>query len=216
MKLTIVYDNDCYAKTKGLTADWGFSCLVETASETLLFDTGAKGNILLENMKILGINPSHIQTIVLSHEHWDHTGGLSALAPHIKRGRLFRLGSGTPHAGLQLCPVKSLQRISDDIVTTGQVPGSPVDEQALLLHGTKGWYLLVGCSHPGVRTLLTVIEQYQPLLGIIGGLHGFDEYSLLSEMEVICPTHCTRKKKTIKELYPTKTTAGGVGRTILI
>ena len=55
MKLTIVYDNVVYKKDIGLKSDWGFSCLIETEDETVLFDTGTEGDILLNNMERLGI-----------------------------------------------------------------------------------------------------------------------------------------------------------------
>ena len=56
MKLTIVYDNTIYKKAIGLKSDWGFACLVKTKKDMILFDTGAKGDILLDNMKKLGID----------------------------------------------------------------------------------------------------------------------------------------------------------------
>ena len=75
MKITIVYDN-C-VKKQGLKAGWGFSSLIEIENTPpLLFDTGADGATLLHNMKQLGIDPKHIGTIVISHAHGDHTGGL--------------------------------------------------------------------------------------------------------------------------------------------
>ena len=53
MKVTIIYDNTAYKKE--LKADWGFSCLVDVFNRKILFDTGTDGNILLSNMKKLGI-----------------------------------------------------------------------------------------------------------------------------------------------------------------
>lgn len=39
-------------------------------------DVGGKGSILLHNMDLLGIDPNNIDTLVFSHGHYDHTGGL--------------------------------------------------------------------------------------------------------------------------------------------
>ena len=75
--VTILYDNTSY--TEGTEADWGFACLIEAHGRTLLFDTGAKGQLLLSNMAQLGIDPARIEQVVISHSHWDHTGGLDAL-----------------------------------------------------------------------------------------------------------------------------------------
>jgi len=76
MRITVVYDNE--AREKGLRADWGFSCLIESQDmPQILFDTGASGSILLHNMKRLELDPNAIDIIVISHAHGDHTGGLS-------------------------------------------------------------------------------------------------------------------------------------------
>lgn len=60
MKITIIYDNTAFKKE--LQADWGFSCLVKVNKcgyqggfRQILFDTGAKGEILLSNMRKLKI-----------------------------------------------------------------------------------------------------------------------------------------------------------------
>ena len=77
LALTVLYDN--VSDSPDLTADWGFSALVEYGSHRLLFDTGAVGSILLANMEQLGVDPHSIEAVILSHEHYDHTGGLQAL-----------------------------------------------------------------------------------------------------------------------------------------
>ncbi|KAF5436411.1 7,8-dihydropterin-6-yl-methyl-4-(beta-D-ribofuranosyl)aminobenzene 5'-phosphate synthase, partial [Candidatus Methanophagaceae archaeon] len=64
MKLRIVYDNEA---KEGLKCDWGFSCLIETGNRKLLFDTGASGAILSQNMGQLGIEKEELEFIVLSH-----------------------------------------------------------------------------------------------------------------------------------------------------
>ena len=63
LKLIIVYDNEVYTKGIGLQKDWGFACLIETKHDKILFDTGAKGKFLLNNMNLLNSNPSDITKI---------------------------------------------------------------------------------------------------------------------------------------------------------
>jgi 7,8-dihydropterin-6-yl-methyl-4-(beta-D-ribofuranosyl)aminobenzene 5'-phosphate synthase len=75
MRITIIYDNVVW--NHSLVTYWGFACMVEIAGQTLLFDTGAKGGILLGNMERLGIDPLMIDTVFISHGHWDHIGGLA-------------------------------------------------------------------------------------------------------------------------------------------
>ena len=59
--------------------EWGFSALVETGGQRLLFDTGGRPDTVLQNAAALGIDLAPVTDVVLSHGHWDHTGGLVAL-----------------------------------------------------------------------------------------------------------------------------------------
>ena len=73
LRLTIVYDNEA---KPGFTGSWGFAALLETEEETILFDTGWDGGLLLENLEKLEVDPASIRKLVLSHQHWDHVGGV--------------------------------------------------------------------------------------------------------------------------------------------
>ena len=54
-RLTIVYGNKA---SQDFTGSWGFATLIQTNYETLLFDTGWDGPLLLENLKKLKIEPA--------------------------------------------------------------------------------------------------------------------------------------------------------------
>lgn len=56
-------------------AEHGFSALVEQDGDRILFDTG-RGLGLCDNARALGVDLSRVSTVVLSHGHYDHTGGL--------------------------------------------------------------------------------------------------------------------------------------------
>jgi 7,8-dihydropterin-6-yl-methyl-4-(beta-D-ribofuranosyl)aminobenzene 5'-phosphate synthase len=84
------------------------------------------------------------------------------------------------------------------------------------LKGKKGWCLLTGCSHPGVEKILKVAKQRGDITGLIGGLHDFNNFSILKRLDLICLCHCTQHKREIKELYPTTYTESGVGNIIKI
>lgn len=56
-------------------AEWGLSILIETDSLKILLDTGTSISAV-HNAEALGIDLSKIDKIVLSHGHYDHTGGL--------------------------------------------------------------------------------------------------------------------------------------------
>jgi len=214
MRLTIVYDNEVYKKDIGLKSDWGFSCLLETMHDNILFDTGAKDKILINNMSKLDICPSDINKVVISHEHWDHSGGLKSFMSIVGDLEIYRLEKNDIGEGIRTKIIEESQMISKDVYTTGRLAGSPIDEQSLVLKGQKGWYVLAGCSHSGVREILQVSKNLGNVLGIIGGFHGFNDFSVLDDLDFICPCHCTKLKKKLRELYPTKFIEGGVGKVI--
>ena len=78
-KITIMCENRAGA-TIGVMGEHGFSALIEKNNEKILVDTG-QGLTLKANAKALKINLSDIKKIILSHGHFDHTGGLADLMP---------------------------------------------------------------------------------------------------------------------------------------
>lgn len=214
MKITIVYDNKVYKKGLGLKSDWGFSCLVESDYDNVLFDTGAKGEILLNNINKLNINPSMINNIVISHNHWDHNGGLNFLSEYLENVALYQLDNKKPIEKMKLLNAENPQKINDKIWTTGRIKGN-IDEQSLLIKGKLGWFILTGCSHPGVEKILKKSEKIvDNIVGIIGGFHDFKNFSVLKKLKYISPCHCTAKIKELKIVYPEKNINCGVGKTI--
>lgn len=82
-KITVLCENTAMGPM-GIIGEHGFSALIEKDEETILFDTG-QGMSLANNAQILQVDLSKVYTIVLSHGHYDHTGGLPA-ALHPPRG----------------------------------------------------------------------------------------------------------------------------------
>lgn len=209
MKITIVYDNTLY-KHGGLVADWGFSALVEVTSEKrILFDTGTNGNILLNNMAVLGIEPSSISEIFISHAHHDHVGGLKSFLEKNNRVRLWIPPSFRTAVNVrEKIIITEPREIGDGIFSTGELEGI---EQSMAFTTTKGLVIIVGCSHPRMENILETASQFGELYGIVGGLHGTQPKSLKG-LDLICATHCTQHKSAIKKLYPEAYQEGGVGR----
>jgi 7,8-dihydropterin-6-yl-methyl-4-(beta-D-ribofuranosyl)aminobenzene 5'-phosphate synthase len=213
MKITIVYDNVVYMK--GLQADWGFSCLLEIENTpTILFDTGANGSILLYNMAKLGIHPSSIDEVFLSHAHFDHVGGLSAFL-NIKSDVSIYLPSSLRgvRGGKNVISVSASLKIHENVFSTGELGHI---EHIMAVKTDNGVVLIAGCSHPKMTHILEAASQFGETYAIVGGLHGFSEYELFEDFEVICPAHCTQHKKELKSLYPQKYIEGGVGQVIVL
>jgi 7,8-dihydropterin-6-yl-methyl-4-(beta-D-ribofuranosyl)aminobenzene 5'-phosphate synthase len=64
--------------------EWGFAALIEADGHTILFDTGERPDTVLKNAAELGIDLSTDDTVILSHNHFDHTGGLVTLRRELK------------------------------------------------------------------------------------------------------------------------------------
>lgn len=71
------------------TAFWGehgMAWHIQTPDGEILFDTGQSGDVLLHNAALFGLDLAQIDTLALSHAHYDHTGGLPALLEHTRPG----------------------------------------------------------------------------------------------------------------------------------
>ena len=74
IKATIVSEN-CVFHLPGAVAEHGLSIFMETDRGNYLLDTG-QGKAIVNNALVLGIDLRTIKGIIMSHHHWDHTGGL--------------------------------------------------------------------------------------------------------------------------------------------
>jgi 7,8-dihydropterin-6-yl-methyl-4-(beta-D-ribofuranosyl)aminobenzene 5'-phosphate synthase len=82
--VTILYD--AFGGAPGLKRDWGFAALIEYQGKRILFDTGNNADIFAENVRRLHVDLKHLDLVVISHRHSDHTAGLSVVLqanPHV-------------------------------------------------------------------------------------------------------------------------------------
>ncbi|MEO0107807.1 MAG: MBL fold metallo-hydrolase [candidate division WOR-3 bacterium] len=210
MRITIVYDNR--SLKQNLVPDWGFACVVEVPGYRLLFDTGAKGELLQANMTGLGITLAMIEAVVISHDHWDHTGGLKAVlkqtrTPCYLPASATRLSAAITAAGSTCVPVTSRTQLWPRVWSTGEL-GDTIKEQSLVVESNKGVVLITGCAHPGILEISRQVSLdfgRSPCL-VLGGFH----LGQTSPQEVeglirtiralgiarIGPAHCTGEEAT--------------------
>jgi 7,8-dihydropterin-6-yl-methyl-4-(beta-D-ribofuranosyl)aminobenzene 5'-phosphate synthase len=210
MNVTIIYDNTSYQQS--LRADWGFSALVEVKGRRILFDTGARGDILLGNMKALGIDPKSIEEIFISHPHADHTGGLSDFLRNNPVRVVIPRSSPAPK-GIEVLRVGEPKEIHPGIYSTGELAGL---EQSMAVESGSGLVVLCGCAHPGVGEILDVASQFGEVKSLIGGLHGFSDFDRIKDLDLICPAHCTMHRSAIMRRFPETCLDCGAGRVIEI
>jgi len=85
MRMICVVD-DAVQRSSQFWGEHGVAFLIETEAGRVLFDTGQSGTVLLHNLELLEVDPATIDALAISHAHYDHTGGLSALLEHVRAG----------------------------------------------------------------------------------------------------------------------------------
>ncbi|MBN1694456.1 MBL fold metallo-hydrolase [candidate division WOR-3 bacterium] len=210
MEVKIVFDNNNL--NEKFIPGWGFSCLVD---KTVLFDTGEKWEYLLKNMKNLDIDISKIEKVVISHDHWDHTGGLWGLLENTESLDVYACPGFSEEfkkkvvsLGGNLIPAEKFTAIKDGVFATGEIEGnykgSFIAEQALLIKKNEGIIIITGCSHPGIVKIIKQVKENFPeerITFVFGGFHLMDKDIRETELivgkfkelgvEKAGPTHCT-------------------------
>jgi len=235
VRITTLSENSAQLDFLG---EWGLSILVETESCKVLLDTGQSMSAV-HNADLMGIDLSTVDKIVLSHAHGDHTGGLRQVLrrvgkpveviahPDIWIPKYVRYGDMSRYAGIPYIreELESLGasfnlsrepvRISDDIMTTGEIemttdyetiddrlyskkgsrmiPDPLADDLALIVRTGQGLALITGCAHRGI---INTVRHVQKLTGgeyihtIIGGTH----------LMVASPERIEKTARELKEL----------------
>lgn len=234
LTITVLYDN--VAHDARLQTDWGFACLVEGLEQPLLFDTGGKGDILLRNMRALGLDPRAVRAVVLSHAHGDHTGGLAAflaenpdVTVYLPQSFPANIKDTVRQAGATLVEVNGSMQFRAGAHTTGEL-GGQIREQALVLETPRGLVVITGCAHPGI---VAMVRQAQATVGgnvymALGGSHLRDANAaqiaaVIDELQAlgvqrIAPSHCTgdAARRAFAEAFGEDYLESGVGQVFVI
>ncbi len=231
MRITIVYDN--YEYDPLLAGGWGFAALVEVRGHRILFDTGGDGEALLGNLALLDVDPLAVGTLVLSHEHRDHTGGLTALLATGATPTVYLPASFSPAlkgrvaSHTEVMEITAPREILPGVFSTGEM-GAAIIEQALVVATPEGAVLITGCAHPGIVEMVRQGREIVPgeIALVVGGFHLVeagppavaDIVAAFREMGVrqVAPTHCTgdAARDAFAREYRDDFLAAGVGRVI--
>lgn len=207
MTFSIVYNNIAFDKETTLA--WGMACVVEGVEKSILFDTGGDGSILLANMKVMGIDPEDAGTVVLSHIHGDHTGGLGsflaanpAVTVCVPRSFPENFKHRIKARQARLVEVSEPVEICSQVYSTGEL-GVEIREQALIVKTGEGMVLVTGCAHAGVGNMVKrALELFNGDMHLVtGGFHlggaAGDEIKRIIEelkqcgVKAVGPSHCT-------------------------
>jgi 7,8-dihydropterin-6-yl-methyl-4-(beta-D-ribofuranosyl)aminobenzene 5'-phosphate synthase len=233
LKLTLLFDN--VAGDSRLNCLWGFACLVEGPGFRLLFDTGSNGRLLLRNMQTLGLEPTGIDFLFISHTHWDHIGGLDSILElnpdlHllVPAGTSPRMIDTLRTLCREVTPVgEEPSEFAPALASTGTLPGE-TPEQALVISAEEGAVAITGCAHPGIVTIADAARRLtgKNLALLAGGFHLFQtSEEMVSEtaeklaatgVRHILPTHCTGESATkfLREQFKQQFLKGGLGQAV--
>jgi 7,8-dihydropterin-6-yl-methyl-4-(beta-D-ribofuranosyl)aminobenzene 5'-phosphate synthase len=210
MLIKIIFDKESI--NRKYSNGWGFSCLVDNH---IMFDTGEKAGYIFHNMKLMGIDLANIDTVIISHDHWDHTGGLWELLDQVREIKVFSCPGFSQEfkekvikSGGILKECDEFVKVTENIYVTGEIAGfykgNFIAEQALAVHTGNGINIITGCSHPGIIKIIEKVKQKFPdekIKVALGGFHLMDkekrEIELIAAkfkalgVEKVGPTHCS-------------------------
>ncbi len=213
LNLKVLFDNP---NPDRMDRGWGVSFLL---NNSILFDTTESMEKLQQGFDFFKVDLRKITDVVISHDHWDHTGGLLdfiAAHPISSRLKVYVLPSFSPELKEQVMMtgvsvhVNSFPvSIQDDFFLTGEIDatykGQEKNEQGLVAAGENGFALITGCAHPGIarmlRTAFKVVGDNRVPFLVAGGFHlmdkdeneverVFDELRQLGA-EKLGPCHCS-------------------------
>ncbi len=193
MRITVVVDNCIMPKSKKpFRAEHGLSLLIETGGGRFLFDAG-QSEVATFNLALLGVRPADLDAIILSHGHYDHTGGLAAVLvqagkrlpvychPEAFANRYSEAGgvtrfAGMPHAREQLVslgadfrPVAEPTELAPGLTISGSIPretGYETGDPFLKAAGADG---CCGGEHDTVPDDMAIFHAGDKGLTVISG-----------------------------------------------
>jgi 7,8-dihydropterin-6-yl-methyl-4-(beta-D-ribofuranosyl)aminobenzene 5'-phosphate synthase len=185
-------------------------------------------------MDSLSIELEDIDIVILSHEHWDHTGGLRAflernpnVTVYVPRSFKSAFKRQVIDAGAEVIEVGEPMRICRSVYSTGEL-GDSIREQSLVVCTDRGMIVITGCAHPGIGLIVKKARELIPdeVLLAMGGFHlmraGEDEISdivaSLREAGVLNagPCHCSgdNARHLFRAAYGDRYLEIGVGTTL--
>ena len=237
MQIKILFDS--VSSDDRFMTSWGVSYLID---DKILFDTGGKPDLLFRNMMNMEADISDIEAIVISHDHWDHTGGLWDILRNRRETKVYSCShfSQTFKDRVnvlqgKIIETEKINEIAENIFVTGEIfgiyNGEYMPEQALIIKTENGISIITGCAHPGILEILKRVKEKFPqekLYFVFGGFHLKDSNTREIEgiverfrnmgVEKVGPSHCSGKEaeEIFKERYGKNFVPIKIGQTLRI
>jgi len=229
--MKILFDN--YAKGDSCNSLWGFAAYLEPYK--LLFDTGSNGRVLLQNIQTQGIDVTEIKYLFITHDHWDHIGGIDSILELNSDLTIYA------PASLSKNHIRDLRTLAKEVIVIGKEPmhlfselystgllGEKDAEHSLIIADSYP-KLLTGCGHYGISQ---IVQRANEIIGrevkaALGGFHLLktpregiiEQIDTLRSLgvEQVMPTHCTGDLavKLFSEAFSDGYLEGGIGHSLL-
>ena len=226
MKLTVLVDNHSLID-KYYLAEPALSFYIEDEDKKILFDTGYS-DVIIKNAEAMNINLQEINTIVLSHGHNDHTGGLVYLKDLKQDIDLYcceNVDEEKIHGEHVItCPIKlkdlpnnfklhignNPQKVSEHLTFLGRIErviqplrmlgNDPLyDDSALLYKGNEDISIITGCSHSGICNIVNQAKNISEISNINKIIGGFHLLNNIDITNEVCDYFSTQN---INEIMP--------------
>ncbi|MDF2989167.1 MAG: metal dependent hydrolase, partial [Eubacterium sp.] len=112
MILKMLIENEC--ENTDMRREHGLSLLIEMQGKTLLFDTGASGDFV-DNAVKMGVNVEDIDTVIISHAHSDHGGGLHRFLKLNKKAAVYISDKAKREYYFKLLMIKENVSVSSEV-----------------------------------------------------------------------------------------------------
>lgn len=220
MKISILCENQAgYDGAEVCLAEWGFSAFIETDNSKILFDTGHT-DVYWKNAKQLGVDLENTDFVVLSHHHWDHSGGMRYHNFKVKKNLIVHPGLMDKLSFNESTKIKEDFKITTsveslefvkDVYYLGEIPrendfekglfenDEMLDDSAIAIKTKNGVVVITGCSHSGICNICEYAKKItgQKLYAVIGGFHLFED-----DQDVINKTIGYLQKEKPEFIYP--------------
>lgn len=200
-QITITAVSENTSMRHSFLSQHGQSLHINYSGNQYLFDVAEIYEGLTYNLRQLGFELSELKSIIISHNHLDHSGSLPKLLPHLTTQTLYlppdmaaleengykesyRFVNGKLHTPDEVIKnvtnfnnavrIEKALELEEGLYSTGPLEGKVLEQSLIMAIPDKGLVVLVGCSHP---TLPVIIEKAKlvagidKIYGLIGGFH---------------------------------------------
>jgi len=193
----------------------------------------------MSNLKKMNIKSNDMDMVTISHDHWDHTGGLetflkanSSVDVHISGQFSSKIKAIVRGYGAQMIEHESPANIYGPFFTTGSMATNRqgLYEQALIISTDRGLIIVTGCAHSGIENIVAEAGRLfdQKILFVLGGFHLVEstEAEISTTIKIlqntgidyIAPCHCTGEtaRKMFKDSFKDSFIDIGAGKIISV